>query len=147
MMTPVRYILLAFFIIVRTRCAVSQRSNLVADGSRQFQQISLHYILSFSHEEYGRATSFSNIKQKLSPSPGKPPYQNGVPAEYYDTVKENKPDPPERKANAAIVSLARNGDIDGIVFSMKQMEDRFNKRYGYPYVFLNEEEFSEDFKS
>jgi len=62
-------------------------------------------------------------------------------------VKEDKPAAPERKANASIVSLARNGDIDGVVFSMKQMEDRFNKRYGYPYVFLNEEEFTEDFKS
>ena len=62
-------------------------------------------------------------------------------------MKEDKPSPPERKANAAIVSLARNGDIDGIVFSMKQMEDRFNKRYRYPYVFLNEEVFSEEFKS
>lgn len=80
-------------------------------------------------------------------SPKKPPYQNGVPAEYYETVKEETAPPPERKANAAIVSLARNGDIDGIVFSMKQMEDRFNKRYGYPYVFLNEEEFTEEFKS
>jgi len=124
MMTPVRYILLALFLI-----------------------ISLHYILSFSHEEYGRVTSIKNIKDKLAPSPGKPPYQDGIPAEYYDTVKEDKPSPPERKANASIVSLARNGDIDGIVFSMKQMEDRFNKRYGYPYVFLNEEEFTEEFKS
>lgn len=113
----------------------------------QLEQISLHYILSFSHEDYGRATSLSNIKNKLSPPSGKPPYQNGVPPEYYDTVKEDKPTPPERKANAAIVSLARNGDIDGIVFSMKQMEDRFNKKYGYPYVFLNEEVFSDEFKS
>jgi len=30
---------------------------------------------------------------------------------------------------------------------MKQMEDRFNRKYGYPYVFLNEEEFSPEFKS
>lgn len=116
------------------------------DGPK-LEQISLHYILSFSHEEYGRATSIKNIKDKFTPSSGKPPYQDGIPVEYYDTVKENKPAPPERKANAAIVSLARNGDIDGVVFSMKQMEDRFNKRYGYPYVFLNEEEFTDEFKS
>ena len=62
-------------------------------------------------------------------------------------MKEDKAAPPGRRANASIVSLARNGDIDGVVFSMKQMEDRFNKRYGYPYVFLNEEEFTEEFKS
>ena len=113
----------------------------------KLEQISLHYILSFSHEEYGRATSIQNIKDKLGSNSGKLPYQNGVPDEYYDTGKEDKSAPPQRKANAAIVSLARNGDIDGIVFSMKQMEDRFNKKYGYPYVFLNEEEFSEEFKS
>jgi hypothetical protein len=29
---------------------------------------------------------------------------------------------------------------------MKQMEDRFNKRFRYPYVFLNEEPFSDQFK-
>lgn len=111
------------------------------------EQISLHYILSISHEAYGQATSITNIKDKLTSSSGKPPYQNGVPAEYYDTVEKDDPAPPVRKANATILSLARNGDIDGIVFSMKQMEDRFNRRYKYPYVFLNEEEFSEEFKS
>jgi hypothetical protein len=42
--------------------------------------------------------------------------------------------------------LARNGDLPGVVKSLKQMEDRFNKRFRYPYVFLNEEEFSDQFK-
>lgn len=42
--------------------------------------------------------------------------------------------------------LARNSDLDGIVMSMKQMEDRFNKKFLYPYVFLNEEAFTEKFK-
>ena len=111
------------------------------------EQISLHYILSFSHEDYGRATSIKSIKDKLTLSSGKPPYQNGVPADYYDTVEEDKPAPSARRANATIVSLARNGDIDGIMSSMKQMEDRFNRKYKYPYVFLNEEEFTEEFKS
>lgn len=51
-----------------------------------------------------------------------------------------------RKANAAYVLLARNSDLPGVVSSMKQMEDRFNKKFQYPYVFLNEEPFSDDFK-
>jgi hypothetical protein len=42
--------------------------------------------------------------------------------------------------------LARNGDIPGVVKSLKQMEDRFNKRFRYPYVFLNEEPFTDQFK-
>ena len=41
--------------------------------------------------------------------------------------------------------LARNGDIHGVAKSMKQMEDRFNKRFRYPYVFLNEEPFTDHF--
>lgn len=42
--------------------------------------------------------------------------------------------------------LARNSDLKGALLSVRAMEDRFNRRYNYPYVFLNEEEFSEDFK-
>ena len=42
--------------------------------------------------------------------------------------------------------LARNGDLQGVMKSLKQMEDRFNKRFHYPYVFLNEEPFSDKFK-
>jgi len=30
---------------------------------------------------------------------------------------------------------------------MKQMEDRFNKKFNYPYVFLNEQPFSDEFKT
>jgi len=44
------------------------------------------------------------------------------------------------------VLLARNSDLSGVVSSMKQMEDRFNKKFQYPYVFLNEEPFTDDFK-
>ena len=42
--------------------------------------------------------------------------------------------------------LARNGDLDGVITSVKQMEDRFNKKFQYPYVFLNEQPFEESFK-
>ncbi|KAI0298235.1 glycosyltransferase family 15 protein [Russula brevipes] len=42
--------------------------------------------------------------------------------------------------------LARNSDLDGAVQSIRGIEDRFNKNYGYPWVFLNEEPFSDDFK-
>ncbi|GAA5922232.1 hypothetical protein JCM1841_000690 [Sporobolomyces salmonicolor] len=50
------------------------------------------------------------------------------------------------KANAAFVILARNSDVWEILASIRQMEDRFNKHYNYPYVFLNDEPFSEEFK-
>ena len=43
--------------------------------------------------------------------------------------------PTERRANAAIVILARNSDLDGLKQSLPQFENRFNKKYHYPYVF------------
>ncbi|KAK7054874.1 hypothetical protein VNI00_003337 [Paramarasmius palmivorus] len=108
--------------------------------------ISLHYIFTFVHEGYGRATSLSNLKNQFdSISSGQPPYKDGVPDEYYH---KDEPAPPQsRRANAAFVLLARNSDLNGVVTSMKQMEDRFNKKFQYPYVFLNEEPFSDEFKN
>ncbi|KAK7693374.1 hypothetical protein QCA50_002942 [Cerrena zonata] len=120
MMTPMRYVVLVLGII-----------------------ISLHFILSFSHEEYGRATSLSTIKNQFSGLANQPPYKAGVPEDYYYHANGTAPGP---RANAAFVILARNSDLNGVVFSMKQMEDRFNKKYQYPYVFLNEDDFTEDFK-
>lgn len=60
-----------------------------------------------------------------------------------------RPVPPEllgRKANATLLMLARNSDVDGAVRSVREMEDRFNRKYAYPWVFLNEEPFSDEFK-
>lgn len=52
----------------------------------------------------------------------------------------------ERRANAAFVFLARNSEMRNVIESLQQMEDRFNKRFKYPYVFLNDEPFTEEFK-
>lgn len=42
--------------------------------------------------------------------------------------------------------LARNSDTDSAVRSVREVEDRFNRKFHYPWVFLNEVEFSDDFK-
>jgi hypothetical protein len=52
----------------------------------------------------------------------------------------------DKRASAAIVMLARNGDSDAAARSIRELEDRFNRKYQYPYVFLSEEEFSDEFK-
>ncbi|KAI6022688.1 glycosyltransferase family 15 protein [Pisolithus marmoratus] len=119
MMTPTRYIVLVLTIF-----------------------ISLHYILSITHEEYGKATSVSRLTNYIHGP--QPPYKEGVPEQYY---KPSDPfPPPERKANATFVMLVRNTDGPGIMNSMKQIEDRFNKKFQYPYVFLNDKPFTENFK-
>ncbi|KAJ2773406.1 alpha-1,2-mannosyltransferase ktr1 [Coemansia nantahalensis] len=47
---------------------------------------------------------------------------------------------------AALVALVRNSELDGMRATVRQVEDRFNRNYGYPYIFLNDEDFSEEFK-
>jgi alpha 1,2-mannosyltransferase len=42
--------------------------------------------------------------------------------------------------------LARNVDIEGAVDAVRELEDRFNRNFNYPWVFLNDEPFSDDFK-
>ncbi|KAK9364785.1 nucleotide-diphospho-sugar transferase [Lipomyces kononenkoae] len=53
------------------------------------------------------------------------------------------PDPPRQ--NATLVMLVRNFEIDDALSSMRQIEDRFNRRYRYPWTFLNDEEFTQEF--
>ena len=55
------------------------------------------------------------------------------------------PTPPNEKANAAFVVLARNKELDGVIQSLKSIERHFNRWYHYPYVFLNDGDFDEDF--
>jgi alpha 1,2-mannosyltransferase len=107
--------------------------------------VSLHYLLSFTHEGYGKATSLSGIKKTFLPptastqddlddlySSGRLPNNTGLSI--------------QPKANATFVILCRNSDLSSIVNSVREMEDRFNRNLGYPYVFLNEEPFTDEFK-
>lgn len=48
--------------------------------------------------------------------------------------------------NATLVTLARNTDVWDIARSIRQVEDRFNRRYHYDWVFLNDKPFDEQFK-
>jgi alpha 1,2-mannosyltransferase len=53
---------------------------------------------------------------------------------------------PRDRINATFVSLARSSDVWEIAKSIRQVEDRFNKRYNYDWVFLNDQPFDETFK-
>ncbi|CAK5279941.1 unnamed protein product [Mycena citricolor] len=71
-----------------------------------------------------------------------PPYKTPVPEKYM--LKPGTK--PTRRASAVFVILARNSDLTGMTFTMSQLEARFNHKFGYPYVFLNDVEFTEEFK-
>lgn len=50
------------------------------------------------------------------------------------------------RANAALVVLARNSELQGVIQSIKSMERHFNRWFNYPYVFLNDGDFNTTFK-
>ena len=96
-------------------------------------QISLHSILSISNEAYGQNTSVSNLF-------------NGKGGGGETPLDAGSFDPQLGSAKAVFIMLCRNEEVDGAVKSIRELEDRFNHKYHYPWVFLNEVEFTEDFK-
>src|SRR6266436_630977 len=64
-------------------------------------------------------------------------YQNLVPEKLAEG---------EQRVEISANMPARNSDVDSAVNTVREVEDRFNLKYGYPWVFLNEEPFSDDFK-
>jgi alpha 1,2-mannosyltransferase len=55
--------------------------------------------------------------------------------------------PAPHHENATFFMLASNADVEGAVQSMRELEDRFNHKHRYPWVFLNDQPFSDEFKS
>jgi alpha 1,2-mannosyltransferase len=114
-------------------------------------QISIHYILATSTTRTDYGPSLANLKAKLQLSGSS---SNTTVSTAVDSYRPTSTQPyrgtpslsPGRRANATFVFLCRNSDINGVVASIQSMEDRFNKKYHYPWVFLNDEPFTEEFK-
>ena len=54
---------------------------------------------------------------------------------------------PSSRPRAALISLVRNSELPGLMQSMRQLEFHWNHKYQYPWVFFNDEPFSEDFRA
>ncbi|KAI4645290.1 hypothetical protein J4E93_006090 [Alternaria ventricosa] len=50
------------------------------------------------------------------------------------------------RENAVFMMLARNSEVKGAVSSVRSVQEQFNDNFGYPWVFLNDEAWTEDFK-
>ncbi|KAJ1919008.1 hypothetical protein H4219_002267 [Mycoemilia scoparia] len=50
-----------------------------------------------------------------------------------------------KPVKAAFVILVRNTELIGMRKAMQSIEDRFNRKHNYPYVFLNDVPFTEEF--
>jgi alpha 1,2-mannosyltransferase len=51
------------------------------------------------------------------------------------------------RIKAAYVVLVRNSELYALRSSMRHLEDRLNHKFNYPWIFLNEEPFTEEFKN
>jgi mannosyltransferase len=85
--------------------------------------------------------SVYNVYTLRSPSPA-----TGVPLDKPFHVGCQEPDISAPRENATILMLARNADVDGAVKSLTSLEERFNKWYHYPVVFLNDQAWDQGFK-
>jgi hypothetical protein len=65
-----------------------------------------------------------------------------IPEQHRQSLLETRP-------NAAFIALVRNSEVKEMVYSMIQLEARFNSRvtHQYDWVFFNDEEFTEEFMS
>ncbi|CAO3634791.1 unnamed protein product [Cunninghamella echinulata] len=92
-------------------------------------------------------TNFSEIHPKVT--------KTLQPSAYYENYDESiclpehylKSHLPKEKAKAAFVILVRNSEQEDIAKSIINLEDKFNKNFHYPYVFLNDQPFTEEFKA
>jgi alpha 1,2-mannosyltransferase len=51
-----------------------------------------------------------------------------------------------QRENATLLTLCRNSDLYELLETIQSVEDRFNSQYHYPWVFLNDVPFTDDFK-
>jgi mannosyltransferase len=54
--------------------------------------------------------------------------------------------PNSARTNATLLALVRNEEVDEMVQSMRDLERTFNRKFNYPWLFLNDVPFTEDFK-
>ncbi|CAG8800683.1 40148_t:CDS:2, partial [Gigaspora margarita] len=51
----------------------------------------------------------------------------------------------DTRLNGVIIVLVRNSELHQLRKTMRSFEDRWNKKYNYPYVFLNDQNFTQEF--
>ncbi|CAG8446637.1 11155_t:CDS:2 [Ambispora gerdemannii] len=112
--------------------------------------ISIHLLLSYIRPEgagFSKSTldSFFDNDDGFQSSEEDPADIKQLPvvSTKNSAQKHTKPKP---KVKAVFVVLVRNSDIHSLRASMRQLEDRFNHKYNYPYLFLNDEAFTDEFK-
>lgn len=72
-------------------------------------------------------------------------YSPKLSSNSYVSLKMPAKKDPIGRENATLVMLVRNEEIKLALSSIRSLEDRFNRNYRYPWVFLNDKPFTQDF--
>ncbi|GAA6034199.1 hypothetical protein JCM8097_003776 [Rhodosporidiobolus ruineniae] len=108
----------------------------------------LHLIARRSSPNYAHHTSLRTAKTDLNRLGGSGrSLTSSTPDERTRTGAEKAAPADERieREKAAFVVLVRERELAELLPSMKQLEDRFNHRFHYPWIFLNDGQFSDSF--
>lgn len=87
---------------------------------------------STNEEVYNPASNSSDTPSDLLQYATKGPDGNYYPPQYTEYGDNKAP-----RVKAGFIVLVRNSELDAMKKSMKQVEDRFNKNFKYPWIFLN----------
>ncbi|KAI9793320.1 MAG: hypothetical protein M1833_000765 [Piccolia ochrophora] len=113
--------------------ATWRHENYLASGSSQIPQPATDIVTSRKAPNPSQwLLQNSNDKHALS--------KTGMFRTWTGLGARNRP-------RAALISLVRNSELDGIVQSMRQLEFHWNHKYQYPWVFFNDEPFNDEFKA
>ncbi|SSD60366.1 related to Alpha-1,2 mannosyltransferase KTR1 [Saccharomycodes ludwigii] len=66
-------------------------------------------------------------------------YNNST-SEALDAMEE------DNKVKATFFCLVRESEIDSLLPTIRTIQTRFNNKFGYPWIFVSDEEFSDNFK-
>ena len=96
---------------------------------------------------------YLHIRSFSIPRPSEPldpPFASSCrPAGFSSTFdphgRDAPPDAHLGRENATIMMLARNSDLDGAATAVRSLENQWNRHFNYPYTFLNDKPFSDDF--
>ena len=110
----------------------------------------------------GSYTSYMTEHGEISPADALYNFSPGeAPATYEDMVKWGEKDehgniyPPAYipasankapRVKAGFITLVRNSELEELQKSMLEVEHRFNRKYNYPWIFLNDADFDDNFK-
>jgi len=127
-----RYIVFAIVALV-VLFFISSSSSV---PGREYAQSATDLLKDSSSRWRGSQESHGDVKEPH-------PDQGTTPNTHAGLPPAKDPGP---RMNATFVTLARNSDVWEIARSIRQVEDRFNKKFNYDWVFLNDQPFDDQFK-